>query len=265
MPHNAALGRPLRVAVLCSERAPGLVHLLNHDQRRGSEYEIVCCLTSGETFAEEVRVERRGVPCLAHSVHQFCRTHGAALDDLETRVAFDRAMLQQLAPYTADLLLLDGYFLLLTDPVLEQFDGRILDLHPSDITLRNAFGGPRYPGLHAVRDAFLAGESETRASAHVVGPRLDDGPVLLRSWSFPVPPVAAWARQRGALDVLRAAAWVHHEWMLREAWGPMLTRTLELAALAVEHPRKPLVPSRVGQWALRPDGSLTPDGEMAAV
>ena len=49
---------PLKVAVLCSHRAPGLVHLLNHDPRRGSEYEVVCCVTSSDTFAEEVRVER---------------------------------------------------------------------------------------------------------------------------------------------------------------------------------------------------------------
>jgi folate-dependent phosphoribosylglycinamide formyltransferase PurN len=262
MPVNTALGRPLRVGVLCSERAPGLVHLLNHDPHRGSEYEIVCCLTSGDTFAEEVRVERRGVPCLSHSIHHFCRTHGAEIDNLAARVAFDRAMLQQLAPYNPDVLLLDGYYLLLTDPVLEQFEGRIVDLHASDITLRNGSGGPRYPGLHAVRDAFLAGEPETRVSAHVVTTRLDDGPVLLRSWSFPAPPVVSWARARGALDVLRAAAWVHHEWMLREAWGPMMMRTLELAALAVEQPGRPLVPARVGRWALAPDGSLTPDGAM---
>jgi folate-dependent phosphoribosylglycinamide formyltransferase PurN len=251
--------------VLCSDRAPGLVHLLNHDPHRGSEYEIVCCMTSGDTFAEEVRVERRGVPCLAHSIHHFCRTHGVELGNLEARVAFDKVMLQQIEPYNPDILLLDGYFLLVTDPVLEQFDGRILDVHPADITLRNEVGGTRYPGLHAVRDAFLAGEPDTRASAHVVTTKLDDGPVLLRSWSFPAPPVVAWARARGALDVLRAASWVHHEWMLREAWGPMLTRTLELAAAAAERPRQPLNLSRVGRWALAPDGSLTPDGEMVVI
>lgn len=51
--------------------------------------------------------------------------------------------------------------------------------------------------------------------------------------------------------------------MLREAWGPMLTRTLELAALAMERPGTPLKLEKVGRWALRPDGTLTPDGAMA--
>jgi hypothetical protein len=123
-------------------------------------------------------------------------------------------------------------------------------------------GGPRYPGLRAVRDALAAGEPETRASAHVVTTWLDDGPVLLRSWSFPVPPLVAWARQHGAADVLRAYTWAHQEWMLRDAWGPMLARSIELAGLALEEPEAPLNLAAVGRWALAPDGTLTPDGVL---
>lgn len=67
-------GRRLNVAVLCSRRAPGLVQLLNRDARRGIDYEIVCCITSSDTFSEEVRVERRGVPCLPHSIRTSAAT-----------------------------------------------------------------------------------------------------------------------------------------------------------------------------------------------
>ena len=47
--------RPLRAAVLCSRRAPGLVDLLERDRRRGEAYEIACVVTSEATFAEERR------------------------------------------------------------------------------------------------------------------------------------------------------------------------------------------------------------------
>jgi hypothetical protein len=50
--------------------------------------------------------------------------------------------------------------------------------------------------------------------------------------------------------------------MLREAWGPMLARSLELAALAFEGPVEPLDTSRIGRWALASDGSFTPDGAL---
>jgi folate-dependent phosphoribosylglycinamide formyltransferase PurN len=251
------------VAVLCSHRAPGLVSLLNRDPRRGHDYEVVCCVSSGETFAEEVRVERRGVPCIPHAIRPFCAARGAALRDMDARVEYDLATLEILKPYNPDVLLLDGYLLLLTDPVLRRFEGRIVNVHHSDLHRRNLLGEPRYPGLHAVRDALFGGEPETRATAHIVTETLDDGPVLLRSWSFPVAPVARWAFDRGAADVLRACAWAHQEWMLREAWTPMLERAIELAGQAFDRPGAPLDVAALGEWVLEEDGTLAPAGLAA--
>ena len=260
---HARSGRCLKVAVLCSHRAPGLVQLLNRDARRGIDYEIVCCITSSDTFSEEVRVERRGVPCLPHSIRTFCRDRGAELQDMVARAAYDGLTLELLTPYNPDVVLLVGYRLLLTRAVLDTFDGRIINIHHADLTRRDENGAPRFAGLSAVRDALIAGEPETRATSHVITDRLCEGPVMLRSWSFPTPAVAEWARERNASDVLRAAAWAQEQWMLREAWGPMLTRTLELAALALERPGTPLNLEQIGRWALRPDGTLTPDGARA--
>ena len=256
-----SLPRPLRVAVLCSSRAPGLLYLLNRDPRRGREYEVECCITSEDTFAEQVRVERRGVPCIPHPVARFCEERGVRRCDLQARADYDRVTCSILERFHPDIVLLDGYLLLLTAPMLRAYDGRILNVHHSDLLQRSASGEVRYPGLRAVRDAFLAGETETRASAHLVTERLDDGPVLLRSWPFPAPPVAAWAREHQAFDVMRAAAWAHQEWMLREAWGPMLSGALAIAAMAFERPDAPLNPVLAGRWVLDPEGCLAPDRE----
>lgn len=259
------LGRPLKVAVLCSHRAPGLVQLLNRDPRRGTDYEVVCCVTSSDTFAEEVRVERRGVPCLPHSIRRYSLSRGTPVADLDARQDYDRITLELLQPFNPDVIVLDDYLLVLTAPILEAFDGRVLNIHHADLTVRDEHGAPKYVGLSAVRDALVAGERETRATTYRVTERVDDGPVMLRSWPFPVPPVAGWARDRKAGDVLRAAAWAQREWMLREAWGPMLTRTVELAARAIEDPKQPLNVSTVGRWALEPDGTLTADEPLVTV
>jgi phosphoribosylglycinamide formyltransferase 1 len=253
------LSRPLKVAVLCSHRAPGLVHLLNHDRHRGSSYDIVCCLTSSDTFAEEVRVERRGIPTLSHPIRAFCRKRGARLGDLGARAAYDEETVRFLEPFSPDLLLLDGYLLLLTRPCLDRFDGRIINIHHSDLLQRTPDGGVRYPGLRAVRDALLAGERETRATAHVVTERLDEGPVLLRSWPFPVPEVMRDALQQGAEDALRRYIPAHQEWMLRTAFGPMLAAALELACAAFAGPRRRLNLQAAGRWTLTRDGRLSRD------
>jgi folate-dependent phosphoribosylglycinamide formyltransferase PurN len=254
--------RPLRIAVLCSGRAPGLLPLLNRDARRGAAYDVVCCLTSEETFVEQPGVERRGIPVVSHPVAGFCQRRGVTRFDRLVRPDYDLATVAILERYHPDLVLLDGYLLLLTGPMLEAYAGRLLNVHHSDLAVRNRDGSVRYPGLRAVRDAILAGESETRASAHVVTAALDDGPVLLRSWPFPVAPVAAWAREHGAADLLKSAIWAHQEWMLREAWAPMMAAALELAALGIQGPRGAIDHAATGRWTLSRDGSVTPDGVM---
>jgi folate-dependent phosphoribosylglycinamide formyltransferase PurN len=257
--------RPLKVAVLCSARAPGLTYLLNRDPRRGAEYEIVCCISSEHIFAEQVRVERRGVPCVPHSIAQFCHDRGVRRTDMGARVDYDRETLELLNRYHPDIVVLDGYLLLVTDPLLRAFQGRIVNVHHSDLLQRNERGEVKYPGLRAVLEAFLGGEKETRASAHIVTETLDDGPVLLRSWAFAAPPVVGWAMEHDHLDVVRAAAWVHTEWMLREAWGPMLAGAIELAGVATERFGEPLNAALAGRWLLSADRSFTPDGAMLEV
>jgi folate-dependent phosphoribosylglycinamide formyltransferase PurN len=216
---------PLRVAVLCSGRAPGLEHLLRRTQ---AGWRVVCCLTSEDTFECEDEVARRGVPIVRHAIRRFYASHTpeARLSDRHVRQAFDAQTVDLLGDYQPDLVLLAGYLWLLTRPMLAAFDSRIINVHHADLLLRSASGAVRYPGLRAVRDAILGGERETRCTAHLVTDALDEGPILARSAAFPVPPIAAWARTRGEHDVLRRIVWAHQEWMLRAGFGPVMERAI---------------------------------------
>jgi folate-dependent phosphoribosylglycinamide formyltransferase PurN len=177
---------PLRVAVLCSHRAPGLLHLLNADPDRGRTYDIVCCVTSESAFAEEVRVERRGVPMRSHDIRAFYDARKAPLARApEVRAAFDAKTVDVLNTFSPDLVVLAGYLYLLSDPMLLAFSKRILNLHFADLTLRTPGGEPGFPGIRAVRDALAAGCTETRATVHLVDETVDAGPPLVRSWAFP--------------------------------------------------------------------------------
>jgi len=233
--------RRLNVGVLCSRRASGLLHLLDHDRRRGAAYEIACCVTSEEDFAEQARVEHRGVPVIAHPFAPFRQARHAAFGDMAARAEYDAETAAILRRRNVDVVLLAGYLLILTSPMLDAFAGRIINVHHSDLFQRTPEGHVRYPGLRAVRDAIRAGETETRATAHIVTEHLDEGPVLVQSPAYPVPPVAAWARERQDWDVLKAVEWAHQEWMLRDAWGPLLIDSLEAADALVRPPQLELV------------------------
>jgi folate-dependent phosphoribosylglycinamide formyltransferase PurN len=222
----------MRVAVLSSHRAPGLAHLVDEDPNRGRLYEIVCCMTTEETFSDGALVASQHIPLVVHPIGRFCRERGRPVSDMVLRESFDAATVAHLDPYRPDVVVLAGYLYLLTGPMLTAFRNQIINVHHSDLTRRDAAGRARFVGLRAVRDAILAGEDETRATVHLVTRDLDQGPPILRSRAFPVSPLARDAIRWGAADVLKAYVFAHQEWLMRAAFGPLLAAALESIATA---------------------------------
>ena len=179
----------LNVAVLCSRRAPGV---------------------------EELR-QRAHVACVVH------REPPRGGD----RKAFDAETASLLHAFPIDVVVCLGYLYVITEPLLRAFPDRILNVHDADLTLRRADGSPRYPGLHATRDAIVAGERETRSSVHLVTPELDAGPVIVRSDAFAVAPFVHDAVLRGQHDIVRAYAYAQREWMMRSTWGALAAEAAE--------------------------------------
>jgi folate-dependent phosphoribosylglycinamide formyltransferase PurN len=229
---------PLRVALLTSRRAPGAADLL---AARGGGFELACVLATDEDFFDR-RFEAAGVPVVPNSIRRFYAWRHLGITNRTVRQAFDRRTVRLLAPHHPDLLLMSSYLYIATEPLLEAYSARIVNVHGSDLDRRGPDGRPLYPGLRAVRDAIRAGERETRATSHLVTGELDAGPILRRSRPYPVSPLAVELRAAEAEHALNAYAYAHQEWMLATAWGPLLldaiarfagTPALEPAAEAV--------------------------------
>lgn len=258
----------LKVAVLCSHRAPGLSYLLDRDPNRGRLYEVVCLMTTDDACADVAAAAAHAIPVLYHPLHTFCRTRGLRLADPAGRAAYDRETVERLMPFDIDLVVLSSYLYVLSAPMLAAFRDRIVNAHHSDLTLRGRDGSPQWPGLRAVRDAIMAGTHYTRATVHLVTERLDGGPPFLRSWPFPVSPLAADALKHGDMDVVRAYAWAHQEWMIRATWGPLLAQAIaliaegrldlsDLARLPDERLQEP--------WDLAPDLGVLGSGPLSTI
>lgn len=215
-------GRPLRVAILCSHRAPGLRHLLENSDG----HVLVACLTTEAECTEAEPLDSREIPLLRHDIHEFHATRDARLPDPQTRYEYDRRTLELLDPFGPDVLVLCGYLYIVTAPLIEAFPSRLLNIHHSDLCLTDESGRPRYRGLRSVREAVFAGERETRSTVHVVTEEVDGGPPLIRSWPFPTHPLVRAPACRNAPDILKAYAYAHREWMMRESWGPLLSEAL---------------------------------------
>ena len=71
-----------------------------------------------------------------------------------------------------DLICLAGYMRLLSVEFINEFRGRILNIHPSLL--------PAFPGLHPHKQALDAGMASSGCTVHFVDETLDGGPIILQ-------------------------------------------------------------------------------------
>ncbi|KXV41698.1 phosphoribosylglycinamide formyltransferase, partial [Gluconobacter japonicus] len=70
----------------------------------------------------------------------------------------------------AEIVCLAGYMRVLTPFLVNTWEGRMLNIHPSLL--------PAFPGLHTHEAALTAGAKEHGCTVHLVTSGVDEGPVL---------------------------------------------------------------------------------------
>ncbi len=90
----------------------------------------------------------------------------------------DRAMLDALRAGRCDWIVLSGYMKKIGPRVLDAFEGRMLNIHPS---LLPRHGGKGMYGMHVHRAVIASGDRITGATVHLVDGEYDEGPVLAQA------------------------------------------------------------------------------------
>lgn len=90
-----------------------------------------------------------------------------------TRDEHDRRMIDALRAQNVDLICLAGYMRLLSPLFVDEFAGRILNIHPSLL--------PSFPGLDAQEQALAHGVKVSGCTVHFVDKGLDSGPIVMQA------------------------------------------------------------------------------------
>ncbi len=90
-----------------------------------------------------------------------------------TREEYDQEVIGELKRGKIDLLVLAGFMRILSGPFVDEYEGRIMNIHPALL--------PSFKGTHGIRDAFEYGAKVTGVTVHFVDKGLDSGPVILQS------------------------------------------------------------------------------------
>jgi phosphoribosylglycinamide formyltransferase-1 len=93
--------------------------------------------------------------------------------DYPDRAAYDAALAKRLEELAPDLIVLAGFMRILTADLVNAWQGKMLNIHPSLL--------PDYRGLHTHRRVLEAGETYHGTTVHFVTEELDGGPLIAQS------------------------------------------------------------------------------------
>lgn len=146
--------RPPRLVVLVSGSGTTLQAILDAADLCGS---VVAVGTDRPACVGLQRAAVAGIP-----------TFAVVLADHPDRASWNRAIENAIAAHDPDLVVLAGFMRLLDGGVVSRF--RIVNTHPALL--------PAFPGAHALRDALIAGATDTGVTVHWVDEGIDTGPII---------------------------------------------------------------------------------------
>jgi folate-dependent phosphoribosylglycinamide formyltransferase PurN len=176
---------PMKVALFMSGSGTNAIKILEHqkllEKNSDAPYQVsLICTDNGKSNASSI-AQRFGLPVKLRGLQEFYDGIGKDRKDLSQRPKYFELVLKDLQNFGIDAVALAGYMVLVTEPLLSTYRDRIFNVHPADLSIRDAQGKAVYVGAEAVKDAILAGQREIRATTHVVTAETDQGSPLLIS------------------------------------------------------------------------------------
>lgn len=107
---------------------------------------------------------------LLHAEEFGIPTFTVPFESYPDRASWGAALLDEIARWQPDLVVLSGFMRLLPPMVVSALAPNLVNTHPAYL--------PEFPGAHGVRDAIAAGVDQTGASVIVVDDGVDSGPII---------------------------------------------------------------------------------------
>jgi phosphoribosylglycinamide formyltransferase-1 len=160
MPKDSAAMPRKRVAVLISGRGSNMAALIAAARAPDYPADIAVVISNRPQAAGLAQAAAAGIETVAFDHSKFGTD----------RAAFDAALQRAFEARRIELVCLAGFMRLLTPLLVDRWQGRMLNIHPSLL--------PAFRGLDTHAAALAAGVRIHGASVHFVVPEVDAGPII---------------------------------------------------------------------------------------
>lgn len=194
------------IGVLISGGGTNLQALIDKQNSVIKSGKIVCVCSNNSRAYGLTRAENSGIPTKVIRKNADC---GGSVDELNSRIC---AYMKEMH---VDIIVLAGYLSIISGELLKEYDGRIINIHPSLIP---SFCGDGYYGLKVHEEALKYGVKVTGATAHLVNEITDGGKILLQKPVF--------VRDGDTPETLQKRVMEEAEWIILPEAVEMLCKSL---------------------------------------
>lgn len=157
----------LKIAVLVSGGGTNLQAIIDKiSEGVITNTEIAVVISNNKNAYALERAEQAGIESVCISPKDFT-----------DRGEFNQAFLEKLDSYHVDLVVLAGFLVVIPPAMIQKYENRIINIHPSLIP---SFCGTGYYGLKVHEGALARGVKLTGATVHFVDEGTDTGPIILQ-------------------------------------------------------------------------------------
>jgi phosphoribosylglycinamide formyltransferase-1 len=156
----------LRIAVLASGRGSNLQAVIDAIEARTVQAKIVAVISNKKEAPALERARRHGLSALFVDPKPYAGRP-------DSREAYDHELLDVLRRHDVELVLLAGYMKIVTTVLVEAFENRMMNIHPSLL--------PSFPGLDVQKKAIEWGCKLAGCTVHFVTQGVDEGPIILQA------------------------------------------------------------------------------------
>ena len=121
--------------------------------------------------------DRPNAPVIQKAEFHSLKTWVHSPSEFANKIQYEKSLHQVLIQEEVDGIVLAGYMRLIGPTLLEYWQGRIINLHPSLL--------PSFPGQHSIHDALQYRVKVTGCTVHFVDEGVDTGPIIAQE-SVPV-------------------------------------------------------------------------------
>ncbi len=123
--------------------------------------------------------------------------------DYESKDKYDEKMIEAIKDKGAELVVLAGFLVVLSEKFVSEFSGRIINIHPSLIP---SFCGDGFYGLKVHERALERGIKVTGATVHFVDSGTDTGPIIFQK--------AVYVEAGDTPEILQRRVMEQAEWII---------------------------------------------------